>query len=49
MSLFKACCEKYFAFVFSEIMFLYVVLPRHEGRIAIVTTREVGCDGRGLP
>jgi hypothetical protein len=25
------------------------VLPRHEGRSAIVTTREAGCDGRVVP
>jgi hypothetical protein len=48
MSLFKACCEKYSTFAFSEIVFLYLVLPRQQGRIAIVTTREAGCDGRGV-
>jgi hypothetical protein len=35
-----------FCFFFSEIVLLCIVSSRQEGRFAIVTTREAGCDGR---
>ena len=34
------------AFAFYEFVVLCAIPSRHEGRIAIVTTREVGCGGR---
>jgi hypothetical protein len=48
ISCLRPLLREIFAFVFSEIVVLYAVPPRHEGRIAIVTTREAGCDGRDL-
>jgi len=39
--------QKYSTFVFPEFMLHSPIPPRHEGRIAIVTRREVGSDGRG--
>ena len=39
--------KKYFAWWFPQIrIMIHPVPPRQEGRIAIVTTREAGCDGR---
>jgi len=39
--------EKYFASPFPQIScFLVPIPPRQEGRFAIVTIREAGCDGR---
>ena len=39
---------KNFSFVFSEnVPLLQLSCPRSEGRIAVVTDVEAGCDGRG--
>jgi hypothetical protein len=43
----KPCWEKYFAFSEMQITYMVRAVPRSPGgRIAIVTKRGAGCDGR---
>jgi hypothetical protein len=48
MAAFSSPCAKISLSFFQKSCFASRIPPRQEGRIAIVTTREAGCDGRGM-
>src|SRR5689334_15020982 len=46
LGVFKPLAQKYFTFVFSEVVLMYRIPPRRRGAYASSRYVEAGCDGR---